>query len=201
MHDISVKKLFFDETAPRWVRDAEQRSAHIARILAKHDLPLTAPLLDVGSGAGILLPFILANNDDSALITEFDISREMMQHARALHGARSGVHYIQGDAHHLPFRDASYETVMCFSVYPHFQNPVAALTEIRRCLIPGGRLCIFHLMGHRELNDMHRAAGKAVQGDVIPPADALSLLLAKNDFTPYVVRELSDLYLIIARRS
>jgi demethylmenaquinone methyltransferase/2-methoxy-6-polyprenyl-1,4-benzoquinol methylase len=201
MHALSVKKLFFDETAPRWVRDAEQRSAHIARILAAYDIPLTAPLLDVGSGAGILLPFILANNDETALITEFDISREMMQLARALHGTRPCVRYVQGDAHLLPFREASYRTVMCFSVYPHFQNPTAVLAEMHRCLMPGGRLCILHLMGHRELNEMHRAAGRAVEEDIIPPADDLSRILAINDFTPYVVRELSDLYLIIARRS
>jgi ubiquinone/menaquinone biosynthesis C-methylase UbiE len=201
MHDISEKRVFFDETAPRWLQDMEQRSGHIARVLTAHDIPLSAPLLDVGSGAGILLPFILERNGDAAVITEFDVSREMLQLSRTLHGARAGVSYVQGDAHNLPLRDASYRTAMCFSVYPHFQAPALALAEMHRCLTPGGQLCILHLMGHRELNDMHRAAGKAVEGDIIPSARDLAHVLAKNDFTPYVVREQSDLYLILARRS
>jgi ubiquinone/menaquinone biosynthesis C-methylase UbiE len=201
MHDITEIKVFFDDTAPRWLLDMEQRSGHIARVLTAHNIPLSAPLLDVGSGAGILLPFILDRNGDTAVITEFDVSREMLQLSRTLHAARSGVSYVQGDAHHLPLRDASYRTAMCFSVYPHFHAPALALAEIHRCLKPGGQLCIMHLMGHKELNEMHRAAGKAVEGDRIPPARDLALILAKSGFFPYFIREQSDLYLILARRS
>jgi SAM-dependent methyltransferase len=47
---------------------------------------------------------------------------------------------VIGDAHALPFRDASVDAVFLTSVLEHLTNPNQAIDEVHRVLRPGGRL-------------------------------------------------------------
>jgi SAM-dependent methyltransferase len=47
-----------------------------------------------------------------------------------------------GDAHHLPFQDASVDAIVCTEVFEHLIDPPAAAREIIRILKPGGRLVL-----------------------------------------------------------
>ena len=49
---------------------------------------------------------------------------------------------IVGDAHALPFREASFDRVMAFNVFEHLRAPARAATEILRVLKPGVSLDI-----------------------------------------------------------
>ena len=47
-----------------------------------------------------------------------------------------------GDAHHLPFPDASVDAIVCTEVFEHLIDPPSAAREIVRVLKPGGRLVL-----------------------------------------------------------
>lgn len=47
-----------------------------------------------------------------------------------------------GDAHHLPFGDATVDAIVCTEVFEHLIDPPAAAREIIRILKPGGRLVL-----------------------------------------------------------
>ena len=49
---------------------------------------------------------------------------------------------VVGDAHHLPFRDATFDRVFAFNVFEHLADPKAAAQEIHRVLKPGGEVAI-----------------------------------------------------------
>lgn len=49
---------------------------------------------------------------------------------------------VVGDAHHLPFRDATFDRVFAFNVFEHLADPRAAAQEIHRVLKPGGAVAI-----------------------------------------------------------
>lgn len=57
------------------------------------------------------------------------------------HRSRPEIDLI-GDAHHLPFPDASVDAVVCTEVFEHLVDPPAAAREIVRVLKPGGRLVL-----------------------------------------------------------
>jgi len=69
--------------------------------------------------------------------------REVCEHAGF---AYVGLDYdapdasILGDAHALPFADASFEFVLLIAVLEHLRFPYVAIREARRVLKPGGRL-------------------------------------------------------------
>ena len=49
---------------------------------------------------------------------------------------------VVGDAHHLPFRDGTFDRVFAFNVFEHLVDPKTAATEILRVLKPGGLVAI-----------------------------------------------------------
>ena len=49
---------------------------------------------------------------------------------------------VRGDATALPFRDASFDGACCFAALHLFDDPFAALDEMRRTLKPGGRIAL-----------------------------------------------------------
>src|SRR5262249_26036065 len=53
----------------------------------------------------------------------------------------------EGDAEHLPFGDASFDTVVCALSLCTIPNPDAAVAEMRRVLGPGGRLLLLDHIG------------------------------------------------------
>ena len=53
----------------------------------------------------------------------------------------------EADAEHLPFTDASFDTVVCALALCTIPNPAAAVGEMRRVLVPGGRLLLLDHVG------------------------------------------------------
>lgn len=49
---------------------------------------------------------------------------------------------VFGDAHHLPFSDEQFETVVILSVLEHLPNPEIAISEAHRVLKSGGALMV-----------------------------------------------------------
>jgi len=55
-------------------------------------------------------------------------------------GAR--LTFVRGIAETLPFRDGTFDRVLCESAIDHFQHPDAAVREMTRVLAPDGRLVV-----------------------------------------------------------
>ncbi|GAB3953017.1 class I SAM-dependent methyltransferase [Streptomyces sparsus] len=93
-------------------------------------------VLEVAIGTGRNLPFYA----DGLTLTGIDISREMLEKARArADGLGRAVTLRQGDAHRLPFEDASFDTVVCTLSMCAIPDIDQAMREIHRVLRPGGR--------------------------------------------------------------
>jgi ubiquinone/menaquinone biosynthesis C-methylase UbiE len=101
-------------------------------------------VLEVAIGTGLNLPHYPAD----VTITGIELSPAMLAVARQRATALGrGVDLREGDAEHLPFEDASFDTVVCALSLCTIPNPDAALAEMRRVLGPGGRLLLLDHIG------------------------------------------------------
>jgi ubiquinone/menaquinone biosynthesis C-methylase UbiE len=62
-------------------------------------------------------------------------------------GLSRDVDLREGDAEHLPFGDASFDTVVCALALCTIPSPAVAIGEMRRVLAPGGRLLLLDHIG------------------------------------------------------
>lgn len=96
-------------------------------------------VLEVAIGTGRNL----AHYDSAASVSGVDLSPEMLALAEE-HAAELGreVDLRDGDAAHLPFPDASFDTVVCALSLCSIPDPGRAIAEMRRVLVPGGQLLL-----------------------------------------------------------
>lgn len=101
-------------------------------------------VLDVAIGTGRNLSCYPAD----VTLTGIELSPAMLAIARQrATGLGRDVDLREGDAEHLPFDDASFDTVVCTLSLCTIPDPVAAVGEMRRVLVPGGRLLLLDHIG------------------------------------------------------
>jgi ubiquinone/menaquinone biosynthesis C-methylase UbiE len=193
------RKDYFDYHAPDWdVITVPEKQERIQQIFNKFIPAITAPVLDLGCGTGVLIPILSNRLPDRAKVIELDIACRMLQQARAKNRNNETISHINGDVHFLPFAGRSIPTAICFESLPHFRDLPLALEEIHRVLRPGGNLIILHLMGREKLNKFHDQAGGVICRDYLPPLADLAGLLTRLSFEPVQLAEGDDLYLAAA---
>ena len=94
-------------------------------------------ILDLGCGTGIVARKLRERLGGAAHITGVDASAEMLAKARDL---APDLPWHLGNAMGLPFEDASFELVVSQQMLQFVPDRTAALREIRRVLVSGGRL-------------------------------------------------------------
>jgi SAM-dependent methyltransferase len=114
----------------------------LGRIVALAKLVPGERVLDVGTGAGVLLPFILKH--EPSHLSACDLSAEMLAHVAARF---PGVETVEGDVARLGLPAASFECIFLNAVFPNLPDKPAALFNLARLIIPGGRMVISHPEG------------------------------------------------------
>lgn len=105
-------------------------------------------VLDVGAGDGTIAQMIAPRAASYAAI---DASEKLVAAARARLAGVPGVRCLQGDAHALPFDDASFDAVLLLNVLTCAEHPTRVLAEAARVLRPGGTAVVVTLDAHDHL--------------------------------------------------
>lgn len=167
---------FFDTRAEHWEETCYPPPVRerLLKLIEAFGITPEERVLDVGTGPGVLLPYLRDRVGPSGRLCAFDLSMQMLRQARQKPRAAQDT-VLQADAHHIPFRDEMFDRVICFAAFPHFQDPRYALQEMSRVLNPGGHLIIAHLMSRKELA-AHHASHASVATDVLPEHDHMKML-------------------------
>lgn len=154
-------------------------------------------ILDLGCGTGILFDILRRRVGDSGSITGVDFSFKMAEKAHR-NFPFPNVNVVDADAILLPFQDSTFDSVFAFSAFPHFSDQQRALDETHRVLKPNAKLYIIHLESSKELSEIHRRIGGAVENDEIPAAARLQEMLDNSKFVEVSIEDHPGLYLATA---
>jgi SAM-dependent methyltransferase len=146
--NAAMRRYWNEVAGPRWVGlggAQEARNIEVAAMLL--EAAAASPgerVLDVGCGTGAtLLPFAAAVGPEGHA-TGVDIAAPMLARARerVTEQGLTNVTLLQADAQVHAFQPASFDLVTSRFGVMFFADPIAAFTNLRGALRPGGRLCM-----------------------------------------------------------
>jgi ubiquinone/menaquinone biosynthesis C-methylase UbiE len=153
-------------------------------------------ILDVGTGTGVFIPYLLDKIGVHGELVALDIAEEMLRIFLVKAHAQN-VRLIQADIMFAPFISGYFDAVVCYSAFPHFQDKPAALAEIFRLLKADGALYICHTSSRNTINDIHREIPD-VCNDILPDANTMQLILTQSGFCKYSIDDLQNSYFLNA---
>lgn len=115
-------------------------------------------VLDIGCGRAVDAIKIAARGGKPVGL---EPSQTMLRHSKdCVNESGNSVGLVQGIGEKLPFKDNSFDWVMCKGALDHFPDPYKTMEEISRVLKTDGRAVIsianFESLGHRLGRNSHR---------------------------------------------
>ena len=100
-------------------------------------------ILDVACGTGVVARLAARQVGSTGLIVGLDNNAGMLAVARSLPPIPGvSLEWEEGSALAMPFADASFDALLCQQGLQFFPDRSAALREMHRVLVPGGRLVL-----------------------------------------------------------
>jgi ubiquinone/menaquinone biosynthesis C-methylase UbiE len=194
-----VIRAYFNEKADTWDETvAESDTTKLERMARRLNIKPGSTVLDVGTGTGVFIPFLLSEIDRTGQLVALDLAEEMLRKAQAK-GFKGNIYYLNADVTNIPLSGGIFDVVVCYSSFPHFQDKPGALAEIRRVTKGGGELLICHTSSRDKINQIHRQI-PAVVNDIIPDQDEMQMMLSAAGFTDIGIDDGSQSYLARARK-
>jgi ubiquinone/menaquinone biosynthesis C-methylase UbiE len=191
---------YFDQLAPTWDKElTRERLKCLGKIVRELGIKPGYYVLDIGSGTGVLLPFLIAEVGDEGKILALDFSADMLVQAQAKNFPPM-VGFAQADVLAIPLADNSVDLAICNSVFPHFNDKAKALKEIVRVLRNNGRLVICHTMSREMLNLLHQSLGGVIANDLLPHEFQLRGLIKQAGLKITHFEDSPERYLVIAEK-
>ena len=198
---MSSRREFFNTAAVTW--DEQYQNQELTDFLSK--LVPTFPLkrgqrvLDVGSGTGILIPFLLEAVGSTGHVTAIDFAEKMVEACKAKYANLPNVNIAVQQVENLDFPPETFDAVTCFGLFPHLENKEKALSQMNRVLKPGGKLIIAHALSSNELRAHHRNAA-VVAHDALPDEAEMKQLLEQTGFTEVQITDKPGSYVCMSTK-
>jgi ubiquinone/menaquinone biosynthesis C-methylase UbiE len=176
----------------------EKDVSRLEAMLARIEISPGDTVLDVGTGTGVFVPFLLKKIGSQGRLVCLDFAEVMLNIAREKK-LIGNISFLCADIENSGLPDEAFNAVVCYSVFPHFDDKPKALSEIYRVLQPGGRIFIAHTSSRQAINDIHRSLPE-VCGHVFPENGETERLLSEAGFEDIHISESQEHYFVSARK-
>jgi ubiquinone/menaquinone biosynthesis C-methylase UbiE len=152
-------------------------AVEVPSLLRGVKIPSGATCLDIATGLG-WASAALVRRDPSVRVVALDYDETILPRTREYlsSGAAANAALCRADGKHLPFRECSFDLVVCLYGLHHFRGYLEALREIARVLKPTGTFALI---------DPIRSVGKPPgghHGTHVPTSAELDRMLGEAGF-------------------
>jgi ubiquinone/menaquinone biosynthesis C-methylase UbiE len=197
------RKTYFNKAADSWDKrfHTPNLSSFLEKLVPQFGLESGQNILDVGTGTGVLISYLVREVGSAGSVTAIDYSENMIQICKTKHSHLKNVSIKLGNIEETAFPTESFDAVICFGVFPHLENKEKALQNINCMLKPSGKLVIAHALSSEELKTHHNNTSSTVMHDVLPEEAEMKKLLEQTGFAEISIKDEPGCYLCIAHKA
>lgn len=195
-------KDYFDTLADIWDDrfSTPPLFSFLDKLVPQFDLKSGQKVLDVGTGTGVLIPYLIKAVGPSGSVTAIDYSEKMIRKCKTKHSQIRNINIKVGNIEEEAFPPEFFDAAICFGVFPHIKRKEKALRNITHMLKSGGKLVIAHALSSEELKTHHSNISKHVAHSAMPKKSKMIQLLKQKGFVGIRIRDEPGCYLCIAQK-
>lgn len=147
---------FFNSIAKDWDSISKVDEVKINYLLSQIDIKEGDSILDVGTGTGVLIPFLTKLNPKGK-IEAVDMSFNMLEIAKEKFKNINNVEFklLNIETEDL---DEKFNKIVLYSMFPHLEDKTNTIKKlVQQNLLDCGKLIIAHSDSREYLNNMHRS--------------------------------------------
>jgi SAM-dependent methyltransferase len=163
-------------------------------IVASAELCPGAVVLDVGTGAGVLIPLIQFYQPSTVLAC--DVAEKMLQRVQDRY---PGVRTYHTDISSLALASTSVDAIFMNGMYGNIADKPAACSNAARMLRSGGRLVVSHPEGRAFVDQLRETSDLFIES--LPTKEEFGTVLGPLGLEVITYRDEPKLYLMVAQRS
>ncbi len=194
---MNAQMEFFNRVAPSWDQRCHHDMGKVESILDLAGIEEGCRILDVGTGTGVLVPSLARRVAETGRVRAVDVAEKMIEVAADNH-QYGNVEFECRDA--LAQEDAVYDHVICYSMFPHFQDKREAIEKLAGKVKSGGCLMICHSQSRQAINRLHRRVDKAVKNDDLPSMEILKGYFSDSGLSVREEIDDAEMFVIIGER-
>lgn len=190
---------FFDSIANEWDNIIEVNEEKINTLLSKVDIKDNDNILDVGTGTGVLIPF-LKNLNSNGIIKGVDVSSGMLDIANQKFKDLENVSFEVLDVENSSI-EGKYDKIILYSMFPHLKNKTNTIKVlVKNNLNKDGKLIIAHSNSREFLNNMHKEKDKRVSEDRLIPIKDQKILFEQVNLNVLDAYEDDEIYYLVVNK-
>jgi demethylmenaquinone methyltransferase/2-methoxy-6-polyprenyl-1,4-benzoquinol methylase len=196
------RKAYFNNSASTWDERVYTPAliSFLETLVPTFGLQPGYNILDLGTGTGILIPFLLQAIGPTGSITGIDYAEKMVQICRSKYAHLKNVTIMLQNVETLKLPSASFDAVICFGLFPHLENKKQTLEHLYQVLKPDGKFIIAHALSSTEIKAHHRSSS-AVTHDILPNKQEMRRWLTSAGFRKILIKDEPGCYLCVSTRA
>ena len=196
-------KDYFDKAAETWDERfcTPDLSHFLEKLIPQFCIEAGQKVLDVGTGTGVLIPYLTKAVGSEGSITAIDFSEKMAKVCAQKHSHLKNFEVTVGNIEEATFPPESFDAVICFGVFPHLDHKEKALQNINTILKQGGKLVVAHALSSEELKVHHKKVSAQMAHAMLPETADMKKLLEKMGFKEISIKDEPRCYFCLANKA
>lgn len=166
-----MSREFFDSKAYKWDELCQHDEQKLKKIIELSQVKKNSKILDVGTGTGVMIPYLLETLPIK--IIAIDFSENMISMAKQKCNDER-VDFIVENV--MNYKEECFDYIFLYSVYPHFPDKEILFSHLKKILNNNGKIIIAHSENKEKINKMHENNQQTKEDILVPVIETVKIM-------------------------
>ncbi|HZJ77975.1 MAG TPA: class I SAM-dependent methyltransferase [Clostridia bacterium] len=190
---------YFNFVAHKWDSMVYHDAEKIENLLGILNIGKGNSVLDVGTGTGVLIPFLCRAVGKRGKVVGVDVAENMIKTAKQKFDFYN-VEFVVADILTASLKQKRYDYVICYSMFPHFKDKALTIKKLSSYLSKNGKLAIFHSQSRSEINALHEKNTTLTSASYLPDANEIESYFHSNGLKTFARVDNKDMFAVVGEK-